>query len=449
MLDIKQFGKGIAFLRRKNGMSQEKLADLLGISPQAISKWENGHTMPDTSLLPVLAQIFQCSVDTIIMPAYLFDPEIEEKKIDGMDVRARHIADYIIQQLGGTMPGESIGLDDAAIIEAVRRVHPNLGNYQIARRKPETHKRYVSIYITVATPQQELRLVEKVYYSDDKELLGYELFRQHVLAVPQIYCVDFDKKVLLMDEVTDSVQGIHFDEDSESGIFFRNQYCVILKEMAKVHAVFWESKNAFEKIGLDKRHESKESLLAHINGLEQNFLAYREKEETGRIPKVWNGFSNTIHADKLNYYQDAVQFLKQKYIPMAEERFRVGKNITIIHGDLHPGNIFLSKSPGTSVKMIDMEAIRAGLCTEDLAMLMALHIEPDKERSKPLLDHYYECLCQNVKGYSYEMFMDDYRISIAEAMFYPIRLINNGICDFIMRDRGIRAYETFVANNTL
>lgn len=42
MLDIKQFGKRIAFLRRKNGMSQEKLADLLGISPQAISKWENG-----------------------------------------------------------------------------------------------------------------------------------------------------------------------------------------------------------------------------------------------------------------------------------------------------------------------------------------------------------------------------------------------------------------------
>ena len=107
------------------------------------------------------------------------------------------------------------------------------------------------------------------------------------------------------------------------------------------------------------------------------------------------------------------------------------------------------KFPGTSVKMIDMEAVRIGLCTEDLAMFMALHIEPDKERSKPLLDHYYECLCQNVEGYSYEMFMDDYRISIAEAMFYPIRLINSGIYDFCMRDKGIRAYETFVADSTL
>ena len=40
-------------------------------------------------LLPVLAQIFQCSVDEIIMPAYFFDMDLEEKKIDKMDWRAR------------------------------------------------------------------------------------------------------------------------------------------------------------------------------------------------------------------------------------------------------------------------------------------------------------------------------------------------------------------------
>ncbi len=48
-----------------------------------------------------------------------------------------------------------------------------------------------------------------------------------------------------------------------------------------------------------------------------------------------------------------------------------------------------------------------------------------------------------MKGYSHEMFMDDYKIAIAEAMFFPIRLINRDICDFAMRDRAIRAYETF------
>lgn len=120
MLDTKQFGKRIALLRKESGMSQEKLAELLCISSQAISKWENGHTMPEISLLPILAQIFQCSIDEIIMPAYLFEAEIEEKKPAKMDLQARHIADYIIQQLGGAELEEGIGLDDAAIMEAVR-----------------------------------------------------------------------------------------------------------------------------------------------------------------------------------------------------------------------------------------------------------------------------------------------------------------------------------------
>lgn len=445
MLDTKQLGKRIAFLRKQNGMSQEKLAELLCISPQAISKWENGHTTPETALLPVLAQIFQCSIDEIIMPAYLFDPEIEKKKVNKLDLQARKIADYIIQQLGGAMLGEIIGLNDAEIIEAVRNIHPNLGNYRITRGKPEAYNRYISLYITVTTPQQEIKLVEKVYHGDDKELMGYELF-SHCLAVPQVYCVDFGKKILLIEEIMDSIQGIHFDDNNESGKIFRNNYYTLLEEIAKVHAAFWESKDTFKKIGFDSRHKTAENLLAHISGMEQDFLTYQGKEETGEIPKVWSGLYNSIDSDKFDYFQDAIRLLRQRYVPLLEERFHVCKNITIVHGDLHPGNIFISQPPGSSVKMIDMEAVRVGLCTEDLAMLMALHIEPDKVRAQPLLEHYYKCLCRNVKGYSYEMFMEDYSVSIAEAMFYPIRLINCGICDFVMRDRAIRAYETFVAD---
>lgn len=446
MLDTKQFGKRIALLRKQNGMSQEKLAGLLCISPQAISKWENGHTTPETSLLPVLAQIFQCSIDEIIMPAYLFDPEIEENKADKIDLQARKIADYIIQQLDGTMQKESIGLNDAEIVGAVRKIHPSLSNCQITRGKPEAHNRYISTYITVTTAQQELKLVEKVYRGYDKELMGYELFSRYVLTVPQLYCVNLDKNILLMEEFTGCIQGVHFDEDNENGRQFRDNYKIILEEVAKMHAAFWENEEAFQETGLDWRHETAENLLAHIGGMEQDFLAYLEKEKTGRIPRVWNGLRNSIDIGQLDYFRDAIRFLREKYVALIEQRFRAGKNITMLHGDLHPGNIFISKPPGVSVKMIDMEAVRPGLCTEDLAMLLALHIEPAKEYAKPLLDHYYECLSRHIEGYSYEMFMEDYRISIAEAIFYPIRLINRGICDFAMRDRAIMAYGTFMTD---
>jgi len=48
-------GKNIADLRKNRGMTQEQLADILGVSSQTISKWENEVTMPDIMLLPVIA----------------------------------------------------------------------------------------------------------------------------------------------------------------------------------------------------------------------------------------------------------------------------------------------------------------------------------------------------------------------------------------------------------
>ncbi len=49
----------------------EKLAELLSVSPQAISKWENGKNLPETATLPSIAQIFNCSIDSILNPKEL------------------------------------------------------------------------------------------------------------------------------------------------------------------------------------------------------------------------------------------------------------------------------------------------------------------------------------------------------------------------------------------
>ncbi len=68
MLDNIMVGKQIAFLRKQYSFTQDELAEKLGVSAQAVSKWENGHTLPETALLPLLAGIFRCSVDAILMP---------------------------------------------------------------------------------------------------------------------------------------------------------------------------------------------------------------------------------------------------------------------------------------------------------------------------------------------------------------------------------------------
>jgi len=68
MLDNIRVGNQIAHLRKQNGQTQEELAEKLGITAQAISKWENGHTLPETVLLPILSQLFGCTIDSILMP---------------------------------------------------------------------------------------------------------------------------------------------------------------------------------------------------------------------------------------------------------------------------------------------------------------------------------------------------------------------------------------------
>ena len=59
-------GKRIMALRKGAGMTQEQLAERLGISPQAVSKWENDISCPDISMLPALASLFDISVDALL-----------------------------------------------------------------------------------------------------------------------------------------------------------------------------------------------------------------------------------------------------------------------------------------------------------------------------------------------------------------------------------------------
>lgn len=60
-----RIAENIARLRKARGMTQEVLAEEIGVSPQTISKWENSTTYPDVALLPVLADVFGVTIDTL------------------------------------------------------------------------------------------------------------------------------------------------------------------------------------------------------------------------------------------------------------------------------------------------------------------------------------------------------------------------------------------------
>lgn len=64
-MDIIHFGQNIAACRKERAMTQEQLAQELGITGQAVSKWENGQSYPDIQFLPKLADLFEVSLDEL------------------------------------------------------------------------------------------------------------------------------------------------------------------------------------------------------------------------------------------------------------------------------------------------------------------------------------------------------------------------------------------------
>ena len=59
-------GKRIMQLRKSKGLTQDQLAEQLGVTAQAVSKWENNQSCPDITLLPKLAEIFGVSTDALL-----------------------------------------------------------------------------------------------------------------------------------------------------------------------------------------------------------------------------------------------------------------------------------------------------------------------------------------------------------------------------------------------
>ncbi len=75
-----KLGEKIKLLRKKKNISQEVFANYLGVSFQAVSKWENGNTMPDVTIIPAIASFFGVSTDEL----FDFNLYETEKQVDAI-----------------------------------------------------------------------------------------------------------------------------------------------------------------------------------------------------------------------------------------------------------------------------------------------------------------------------------------------------------------------------
>ncbi|HHV55749.1 MAG TPA: helix-turn-helix transcriptional regulator [Firmicutes bacterium] len=116
MVDQTALGNKILERRKAKGLTQEQLGHELGVSAQAVSKWELGESLPDAAILPSLCKVLEVSADTLL-------------GIDGgvgIDTLSRELAKRIHQQKD---PGE-------ALVQALKYLQT--GGTQYSERTPYT-----------------------------------------------------------------------------------------------------------------------------------------------------------------------------------------------------------------------------------------------------------------------------------------------------------------------
>lgn len=183
-----KLGEKIRTLRKRRNISQEVLAQYLGVSFQAVSKWETGTTMPDVALIPAIASFFGVSTDE------LFDfnlMEIEKKveQICNESWRYRNDqpekAEEILRDGLKKFPGNDILLN----------------NLLYTIRSPERSGEVIDICKSLieGTRSDEVkydayRILAEVY----KDTGEYALAKDVVEHIPEIYFTKLQIKALLL-----------------------------------------------------------------------------------------------------------------------------------------------------------------------------------------------------------------------------------------------------------
>ena len=83
-MDQKKTGRFIAERRRELGLTQKELAEKLGITDRAVSKWENGRCMPDLSLLRPLSAILKVGINYLLSGEIISERDYRRKSEENL-----------------------------------------------------------------------------------------------------------------------------------------------------------------------------------------------------------------------------------------------------------------------------------------------------------------------------------------------------------------------------
>ena len=177
-----KLGAKIRELRKQRGISQEKLAEHLGVTFQAVSKWESGATMPDVLLIPAIASFFEVSTDE------LFDYSLyeTEKKVGA-------IVDEYSKSWGNSGTCENPERCEEILREGLKKYPGNdillnclIGTIPIPERAEEVIE--IGKQLVQSTRRDEIRLdAYRIMAEAYKSLGDLSMCKEAIEKIPEVY----------------------------------------------------------------------------------------------------------------------------------------------------------------------------------------------------------------------------------------------------------------------
>lgn len=124
--ELMQIGLRLSNCRQNRNMTQEELAGRLGITPQAVSKWERGMSLPDISMLADLAGILEVSADWLL--GLCEEPEPKTTETNPAGVRAPDFMQKTQSDMGKLMRGSLAPIELVFGIDLVPAFLENMGD---------------------------------------------------------------------------------------------------------------------------------------------------------------------------------------------------------------------------------------------------------------------------------------------------------------------------------
>lgn len=184
-----RLGEKIRSLRKQKNISQEILAQYLGVSFQAVSKWENGAAMPDVALIPAIASFFEVSTDELFDYNTLeTERKVQQACWDIADFRETEPdrAEQMLRDLLKQYPGNDIILGNLLYVLQLQGRHAEL--IELCKTVIQTTKDDGNRY-------DAARIMAETY----KAMGEYALCREAIDIIPEFFFTHREEKALLLD----------------------------------------------------------------------------------------------------------------------------------------------------------------------------------------------------------------------------------------------------------